>query len=82
MENPVFTEPAVFTSAEVAKHDTAEDCWIVYKGKVFDVTSYLASNKHPSGNQEIIEWAGQDCTAAFDQAGEWVIYPQYIKSWN
>jgi cytochrome b involved in lipid metabolism len=34
-----------FTAAEVAKHNTADDCWIIVNGMVFDVTKFLA--QHP-----------------------------------
>ena len=70
MENPSFKEPLSFSNNEIAKHCTADDCWIIYRSKVYDVSAYLKSNVHPSGNHSIIEWAGQDCTAAFDQAGK------------
>jgi len=31
----------VITHAEVAKHNTCEDCWIISHGKVYDVTRYV-----------------------------------------
>lgn len=35
----------VFTTVEVAKHATEDDCYMVIHGKVYDATSYM--NKHP-----------------------------------
>lgn len=32
---------------EVAKHNTKDDCWTVYKGIVYDVTDYAPA--HPGG---------------------------------
>lgn len=29
-----------FSKAEVAKHDRPEDCWMIIRGKVYDVTSW------------------------------------------
>jgi len=43
-KNPDSTE---YTMEEVAMHDKKDDCWTVYKGKVFDITRYVSS--HPGG---------------------------------
>jgi len=51
------------TPAEIAKHNTANDCWLLIRGKVYDVTSYLPY--HPGGPQTIIQYCGQDATNAF-----------------
>jgi len=53
-----------FTLEECAKHDKDDDCWLVYKGEVFDVTKYL--DKHPGGAESITMLAGTDCTDEFD----------------
>ena len=36
-----------FTLAEVAKHNTDADCWLVIEGVVYDVTEFLS--EHPGG---------------------------------
>lgn len=41
--------------------------WIIYKNSVYDVTEYMEG--HPGGGELIDEWAGKDCTKAFDDAG-------------
>ena len=30
-----------FTKSEVRKHRTADDCWIIYEKKVYDITKYF-----------------------------------------
>mmetsp|Transcript_74356 Transcript_74356/g.174528 ORF Transcript_74356/g.174528 Transcript_74356/m.174528 type:complete len:130 (+) Transcript_74356:8-397(+) len=55
------------TKAELAKHDSQENCWIQIKGKVYDVSKFLAD--HPGGDAVLLEYAGQDATQAFDDIG-------------
>lgn len=50
---------------EISKHQSAEDCWIILHGKVYDVTNFL--KEHPGGKNVILAHAGQDGTIAFDQ---------------
>jgi cytochrome b involved in lipid metabolism len=59
-----FTAPTrEFTAAEVARHNTEGDCWIVLGSavtggaKVYDVTRYL--DEHPGGAEVILEYAGE-----------------------
>lgn len=52
------------TAAEIAKHNSASDCWIIISSKVYDVTNYL--NIHPGGPGQIIPYCGKDATDAFD----------------
>jgi sterol 14-demethylase len=50
---------ATFTPKEVAKHNTADDLWIIVKGKVYDVTTYLPVHQ---GGDAILKFAGKDAT--------------------
>ncbi|CRG83192.1 hypothetical protein PISL3812_00542 [Talaromyces islandicus] len=54
----------VFDAAEVAKHNSAESCWVVLYGKVYDVTDFLSS--HPGGVKAILRLAGADATEEYD----------------
>eukprot|EP00695_Tsukubamonas_globosa_P000113 TRINITY_DN1088_c0_g1_i1.p1 TRINITY_DN1088_c0_g1~~TRINITY_DN1088_c0_g1_i1.p1 ORF type:complete len:143 (-),score=30.84 TRINITY_DN1088_c0_g1_i1:29-457(-) len=56
-----------FTAAEIAKHDTHEDCWIIVRKKVYDVTRFL--DDHPGGGEVIVEQGGADSTNAFEGVG-------------
>ena len=51
-----------FTRAEVAKHKTERDVWIILKNKVYDVTGYV--EEHPGG-LAILNNAGKDSTEGF-----------------
>jgi cytochrome b involved in lipid metabolism len=52
------------TMAEVAKHKTRGDCWIVLHGRVLDVTDFLMD--HPGGDKVILAKAGTDATETFE----------------
>merc|ERR1711920_291753 len=53
-----------YTLAEVAKHNSKTDCWVVLDGKVLDVTSFLS--EHPGGELAILTFAGKDATEEFN----------------
>eukprot|EP00007_Cunea_sp_BSH-02190019_P001920 CAMPEP_0174239360 /NCGR_PEP_ID=MMETSP0417-20130205/14270_1 /TAXON_ID=242541 /ORGANISM="Mayorella sp, Strain BSH-02190019" /LENGTH=78 /DNA_ID=CAMNT_0015318297 /DNA_START=88 /DNA_END=320 /DNA_ORIENTATION=- len=53
-----------YSAAEVAKHNTQEDCWIIMYNKVFNVTDFLL--EHPGGEMAILDYAGEDATDAFE----------------
>jgi L-lactate dehydrogenase (cytochrome) len=52
------------SNAEVAKHNSKKDLWVILHGKVWNLTDFLAD--HPGGEKVILKWAGKDGTAAFD----------------
>lgn len=51
----------------VRAHGSAEDCWVVIDGNVYDLTSF--SSSHPGGSQVIVSAAGGDCSREFMAAG-------------
>jgi len=53
--------------AEVRQHNTKESAWLVIRGEVYDVTSFL--NEHPGGFDMILNETGTDATKAFNNAG-------------
>lgn len=54
-----------FALAEVARHAAKEDCWLAIEGKVYDVTEFIESAKHPGG-AAILEGCGKDATELFN----------------
>eukprot|EP00012_Vannella_robusta_P009856 CAMPEP_0206193846 /NCGR_PEP_ID=MMETSP0166-20121206/6825_1 /ASSEMBLY_ACC=CAM_ASM_000260 /TAXON_ID=95228 /ORGANISM="Vannella robusta, Strain DIVA3 518/3/11/1/6" /LENGTH=416 /DNA_ID=CAMNT_0053610667 /DNA_START=828 /DNA_END=2078 /DNA_ORIENTATION=- len=56
-----------YTHKEVAKHNSAEDLWVVIDGKVVDVTAF--QRKHPGGEEVLLDMAGRDASAAFEDVG-------------
>mmetsp|Transcript_20720 Transcript_20720/g.39391 ORF Transcript_20720/g.39391 Transcript_20720/m.39391 type:complete len:211 (-) Transcript_20720:408-1040(-) len=62
--------PGRLTLPDVKKHNTAEDCWIVLRGKVYNVTPYL--DFHPGGKKILVKAGGTDATKLFDKFHKWV----------
>merc|ERR1712187_1108711 len=52
------------TMAEVGKHTTKTDCWVVLRGEVLNVTNFLS--QHTGGELAILTFAGKDASAEFD----------------
>eukprot|EP00391_Amoebophrya_sp_Ameob2_P011526 CAMPEP_0178991142 /NCGR_PEP_ID=MMETSP0795-20121207/5356_1 /TAXON_ID=88552 /ORGANISM="Amoebophrya sp., Strain Ameob2" /LENGTH=80 /DNA_ID=CAMNT_0020682803 /DNA_START=145 /DNA_END=387 /DNA_ORIENTATION=- len=63
------------TAAEVAKHNTEGDCWVIIDGEVFDVTKFLPD--HPGGAKAIVIYAGKDATEEFDMLHERKVIDKY-----
>ncbi len=49
--------------AEVAKHNTKEDAWVIVDNTVYDLTSFAPS--HPGGAKYIHKYAGKVATEEF-----------------
>jgi cytochrome b involved in lipid metabolism len=43
--------PSGINLKELANHNSASDCWVVFNNKVYDITNYLSS--HPGGISSI-----------------------------
>jgi cytochrome b involved in lipid metabolism len=61
-DDPALT--GALTEEAIAKHKTAEDCWLIVDGNVYDVTVFVA--QHPGGSDLIVGYCGGDATAAFN----------------
>lgn len=62
-EEPIGTIAKTgFTASEVAEHSTADDCWLILEGKVYEVTEFIPS--HPGG-KAILKGCGKDATKMF-----------------
>jgi sterol 14alpha-demethylase len=48
-----------YSKKEIAKHNNRDDLWIIVKGKVYDVTTYLPVHQ---GGDAILKWGGKDAT--------------------
>ena len=49
--------------AEVARHSSAQDCWMVIHGTVYNLSAYLP--EHPSKPSIILPWCGREATEAY-----------------
>lgn len=52
------------SAAELAKHASAQDCWVALYGQVYDFTNFL--DDHPAGAEAILKYGGTDGTAIFE----------------
>ena len=53
------------TLAEVAQHNTFEDCWIIIDNAVYDISEW--KDHHPGGPFVARMYAGKDATAEFGE---------------
>jgi len=60
-----------YSLQEVAKHDVPKDCWLIIRGKVYDVSTWVP--KHPGGSIIFVK-AGRDCTQLFES-----YHPLYVR---
>lgn len=62
---PSTGNSTVLTLAEVAKHSSANDCWMAIDNQVLDLTYF---SMHPGGSA-YVPYCGTDATAAFNTKG-------------
>lgn len=58
------TSSKQFTVDEVAAHNKNDDCWVIIRDKVYDVSKFLED--HPGGADSIMLYAGGDATEQFE----------------
>lgn len=57
----------VFTADEVARHNSANDLWMIMHGGVYNLTKFL--QEHPGGEEVLLNLAGMDGTTCFEEMG-------------
>ncbi|MBW3003806.1 cytochrome b5 domain-containing protein [Candidatus Woesearchaeota archaeon] len=58
------TTPAqTFSIEQISHHSTADDCWLLIDGKVYEVTEFIPS--HPGG-QALLQGCGSDATELYE----------------
>lgn len=45
------------TVEELSKHNSSRDCWVTYKGKVYDLSGFIPN--HPGGDKVLISKCGK-----------------------
>ena len=60
---------------DVAKHNKADDCWVVVGDQVLNVTEFLPD--HPGGKKAILLFAGKDATEEFDMLHKREVIEKY-----
>jgi cytochrome b involved in lipid metabolism len=56
-----------YTMEDVEKHNTPGDCWMMFEGKVYDLTDYI---RHHDVYMDIRYWCGKDITGDFKTKAE------------
>ncbi|OAP65194.1 hypothetical protein AYL99_01166 [Fonsecaea erecta] len=55
------------TYAEVSKHNTKKDLYLVIHDKVYNASTFV--DEHPGGEEVLLDVGGQDATEAFEDVG-------------
>ncbi len=53
--------------AQIAEHNTQQDCWMAISGKVYDLTTYLS--QHPAPPTVMLPWCGKEATEGMRTKG-------------
>lgn len=63
-QTPAIATPATWQREEIARHNSADNCWLVIRERVYDVSQYIQS--HPTAPEAITRYCGTDATTAFE----------------
>jgi cytochrome b involved in lipid metabolism len=65
--NQLNQQDTVYTQSDLINHSSPNDCWMVIRGAVYDMNTYI--DQHPGGERAILSFCGQDATTAFETKG-------------
>ena len=60
-------KPRLISLQELARHNTASDCWMAIEDNVYNITSYVPT--HPAPPKMLTDWCGKEATEAFNTKG-------------
>jgi len=61
---PQISDSLIFFSrTQVLEHNKKDDCWIIIRNNVFDLTDFIS--EHPGGSEILLARAGEDATSYF-----------------
>lgn len=63
-EDEITQEQVTISAEEVAQKNSAQECWTIIDGSVYDITSYVP--RHPGGD-EILLACGTDGSSLFNE---------------
>jgi cytochrome b involved in lipid metabolism len=61
--NPLNSTSVNLSVAEIAKHNSKSDCWMIINNKVYNLTNFI--NFHPGGAGVITPYCGKDGSIGF-----------------
>ncbi len=64
----VTLAPVKDVFAELSLHNTKSDCWIGYRGHIYNITPVFGT--HPGGDAVMLKDCGADATSSFDSKGK------------
>ncbi|KAG8631048.1 hypothetical protein KVT40_000188 [Elsinoe batatas] len=67
----------LLTVDEISKHSTADDCWIVVDGAVWDLSEFAPN--HPGGAHIITRHAGRDASSTYNSIHDYSLLKTNLK---
>lgn len=74
--SPEHDHLPLYSWDEIRRHNNADDCWIVIRQVVYDVSTY--ADKHPGGRTTLNTAAGGDATSLFETSHWYTDAPRRI----
>jgi len=56
-----------YTTRDVARHALPKDCWMIIRGEVYDLSSYIPD--HPADPAVMLPWCGREASGAYRTKG-------------